>query len=498
MSGILTTNAASRKYSEGDTDEVVTKNEETREEDAFNDYMSRLHSAASEHDASRASKRKRRKRKKRQNEDSSTSTSSESPLNIRVLSTEKMGRGLYATSDIASGDVLISVPLTDVVCLDTVERSDHAAVFAAVSKGTDKLALYLLSEKYKGELSRFFSWFPLMPTVFESPPFFTDAELELLRGDPLFDKALGAKTEYRRAYEHVRDHVIAKFPDAFGGENSACCTYEEYAWARHMIESRAWHLRGRQYLVPMADFFNHRPHPSQKREDYVPDVRGEFFEKHHRVSSNRAELIADRPARAGDQIFETYGDNSNFIYFMYHGFIPDENPYECVEVQLPDLFPRKPSDSDRRRMIDAVSALGLRSRDYCVKGAKSSFEVAASFMRVRSLSGDPGAIETCVHALPDAASKAWTPDLLRECVVDKGSVFDSLRAVILGMLEAYPTSMDEDLDALRSPGLGNRRRWAIRYVLERKRILNDFLAYVGGVMEKGPAGNGATRGSGEL
>jgi hypothetical protein len=37
---------------------------------------------------------------------------------------------------------------------------------------------------------------------------------------------------------------------------------------------------------------------------------------------------ADRAVSAGEQIFETYGDNSNEIYFRHHGFVPDENP--CV------------------------------------------------------------------------------------------------------------------------------------------------------------------------
>ncbi len=35
---------------------------------------------------------------------------------------------------------------------------------------------------------------------------------------------------------------------------------------------------------------------------------------------------ADRAVRGGEQIFETYGDNSNEIYFRHHGFVPDENP----------------------------------------------------------------------------------------------------------------------------------------------------------------------------
>ena len=125
----------------------------------------------------------------------------------------------------------------------------------------DAMALYLIEERADPE-SRFQTWFPLMPNEFESPPFFNKEELNLLKGDDIYQKAVNARRTYRRNFDRIQENV-----------KDADFSYEDYVWAKHMIESRAWHLRGKQYLVPMADFFNHRPHPSVKYVVFEREAR---------------------------------------------------------------------------------------------------------------------------------------------------------------------------------------------------------------------------------
>ena len=43
-------------------------------------------------------------------------------------------------------------------------------------------------------------------------------------------------------------------------------------------------------------------------------------------------IYADRDCQAGQQLFESYGDNDNTIFLHYHGFIPLKNPYDYYEV----------------------------------------------------------------------------------------------------------------------------------------------------------------------
>jgi len=327
----------------------------------------------------------------------------------------------------------------------------------------DAMALYLIEERANPE-SRFRTWFPLMPTEFESPPFFNQDELKLLKGDDIYQKAVNARRTYRRSFQRIQENTQEKMK------------YEDYVWAKHMIESRAWHLRGKQYLVPMADFFNHRPHPSVKYEDYVPDMRGEFFEKHHRVTDCCAEIVADRDAEKGSQVYETYGDNTNYIYFMYHGFIPDENPYECVDLDLPDLFydlNNDDNDADKTELqlvrsnrIQVAKALGFRQPSLCVRDEVKMFEQIVSYMRARALD-DSDSFKACRNA-----QDTYTAKSLRSCV----PTFDAtpLHNVLRKKLKKYKKrskSLDDNT-------LNNRERWAIRYVDVRKGILKSLLDYI--------------------
>ena len=87
---------------------------------------------------------------------------------------------------------------------------------------------------------------------------------------------------------------------------------------------------------------------------------GAAFLKYHVVGRSTFEVRADRPAAAGTQLFEDYGDNSNAVYATYHGFVPDANPFDCVEV---DLSPPPPPAADgqevaARRASIARAVLG--------------------------------------------------------------------------------------------------------------------------------------------
>lgn len=77
----------------------------------------------------------------------------------------------------------------------------------------------------------------------------------------------------------------------------------------------------------MADMFNYDPSPYMRQAE-----AGEHFQQHHVVAADGFQILADRAAAAGQQLFEDYGDNDNTIYVLYHGFAPLNNPFSCVQV----------------------------------------------------------------------------------------------------------------------------------------------------------------------
>lgn len=67
------------------------------------------------------------------------------------------------------------------------------------------------------------------------------------------------------------------------------------------------------------------------------------------------QVFADRSVHSGGEVLEDYGDSSNHVYearqsilrnntntvprryLHHHGFVPDNNPFDCVEMTLPAL-----------------------------------------------------------------------------------------------------------------------------------------------------------------
>ena len=93
---------------------------------------------------------------------------------------------------------------------------------------------------------------------------------------------------WERQYDLLSASVLEKFPEIFP---EGCCSFQEYKWARHMIESRAWHLRGKQHLAPMADFFNHEPLPSMTYDTEPDEVRVSLFGGGFGLKSVKGALI---------------------------------------------------------------------------------------------------------------------------------------------------------------------------------------------------------------
>eukprot|EP00912_Choanoflagellata_sp_UC4_P001269 UC4_evm1s794 len=118
---------------------------------------------------------------------------------------------------------------------------------------------------------------------------------------------------------------VATFP-------SNIYNFDNYRWASSVIGSRAWTLSGKQYFVPGADFFNFDSFELQGSRDETK-VKGHTFLKYHKVNGKFAIVYSDRNAMKGEQLFESYGENSNLEYLAWFGFVPHHNPSDCVKIK---------------------------------------------------------------------------------------------------------------------------------------------------------------------
>lgn len=62
---------------------------------------------------------------------------------------------------------------------------------------------------------------------------------------------------------------------------------------------------------------------------------GDFFLHYHRIEEGEFRVFADRATAKESEVFEDYGDNPNSVYLQHHGFVPDNNPFDCIRMALP-------------------------------------------------------------------------------------------------------------------------------------------------------------------
>jgi len=118
------------------------------------------------------------------------------------------------------------------------------------------------------------------------------------------------------------EKIVKYFP-------SEVLTFQHYAWAMVVLDSRAIWWQGARHLVPMLDFIN------------CKENHGQTMLRVHSTVLDDSGLFANTKAggnfSAGEQVFENYGQ-PNHIYFQYHGFSlgteDGGNSHDCLHFEF--------------------------------------------------------------------------------------------------------------------------------------------------------------------
>ncbi len=271
-----------------------------------------------------------------------------------------MGYGIIATSKLAESSKIITIPKKIILCYDEILKYDDEIYQSLVrefnlrkqnSNYDDELVIAaLLIERNKKESSIFSPYIRVLPTHVPNFIHYDTEELEQLQ-DAKFAQHIIATNGNN--YNDYLELVSILKEISYNHE----ITYDDYKWASSVLDSRGLRFKGRVHLAPLADMFNYKPHPIPRKAG-----NGNFFLKHHVLSDKSLTIFADRSAERGEQLFEDYGDNNDQIYSQYHGFIPAENPFRCINLRIPLSF-NDSAISDGSRKIQLLQALGFNIND---------------------------------------------------------------------------------------------------------------------------------------
>jgi hypothetical protein len=197
-----------------------------------------------------------------------------------------------------------------------------------------QMILFLLHEKFVQKEKSFWKPFlDILPDTFSVPVYFSQSELELLKGSSAYEDAMYDKESMKREYQGIRQRVFEKFPAYFPPN---AITLEDYIYMTWIWNSRIFFIEGRQpreHLVPLADMINCEETEAENAVFVEMDSTNKF-----------AILKADKTFKKGQQITESYGKKSNSELLRYEGFIIDDERYmvnDCIYVSFPNPDPQK-------------------------------------------------------------------------------------------------------------------------------------------------------------
>ncbi|KAL5528774.1 RMS1 [Sanghuangporus sanghuang] len=439
------------------------------------------------------------------------------------------GRGAVAMQDIPEGHTLFTIPrsLTLSTRTSVLPRllGDASWRSFQLNKGWVGLILCMMWEESRGLDSKWSGYLEILPTAFDTPMFWSEDELKELEGTAVLEKI--GKEEAERDFREKLIPMVLSRPNLFDpahlpsyyslesyhrmGSRILSRSFHVERWRGEGIESaqeeaevrqnyhsmdvdkieaedgeaeEAWRWDGDSdgeetedpsdvAMVPMADMLNARYGSENAKLFYEP---------------TELKMITTKPIKAGEQIYNTYGNPPNSGLLREYGHVDlvpfpagvgrEGNPADIAEIRA-DLI------------VQVVSAsLGVdndtfkeRIEWWLEEGCDDTFVVGTDF----ELPDDMVSFLKLLLSLEDW-ERARTKDKAPKPKLDQDAklrILPYVLSVIERRMARYPTSLDHDETLLAlSSTLSNNMRNALIVRLGEKRILAGCASKYRAILEE--------------
>ncbi|KAM3524298.1 hypothetical protein MY4038_007798 [Beauveria bassiana] len=431
---------------------------------------------------------------------------------IQDLRGRKAGRGIVALRDIAPETVLFTIPRQSIINVETSGLPSQLPQLFSDEEGLapqhgvadddplssspldawGALILVLLYEHLRGAASAWRPYLDVLPATFETPMFWTGAELGALQAGATAGKV--GRESAEDTFRGILLPVVRAHPDVFQG--SAALSDEALVALAHRM--------GSTIMAYAFDLENDEEREDEEDEDgWVEDRDGKAmmgmvpmadilnadaeFNAHVNHGDNELTVTALRPIKAGEEILNYYGPHPNSELLRRYGYVTERHSrYDVVEIPW--------------ELVEAatVSQLGLSQEAWAkVRGQLDEDEMEDTFVLEREC---PDILPTGLFPPSPPAHFAGLPGDLQEqlyeflravravdaeLVPDRRRKRDELQTAIiaraLAALEAqYPTTLaqDEQLLASGGPPLSDKERMAVVVRVGEKRLLREARAFL--------------------
>lgn len=283
------------------------------------------------------------------------------------------GLGAFAARDFQTGELVCKVPGKVIISSGICSEGMSYEI---------ALAEALLRERHLGSASFY------APYIQSLPEWEVLAEAHPLHWPPemCIDELLAGSSHGRAlAAEFLEDGLSRA---QFLLESGAAATLEEAKWALVVIDSRAFTFQTGKpskelALVPLLDVLNSFCVMEESEALWQCSFQPEG------PTSDGGIMIAERPAKSGDELIHLYEENSSARLWMTYGFLPmskGENPFEGsgFEITLASELASHDNDMKSKKM-EALADAGFDVDKPRVFELPADGEVGGSLLPVARL-----------------------------------------------------------------------------------------------------------------
>ncbi|KAJ6440077.1 SET domain protein [Purpureocillium lavendulum] len=415
-----------------------------------------------------------------------------SSIKIVDLRSRNAGRGIVATQDIPADATLFTIPRKAIISAETSGLRERIPRLFESHGDEDNeqqldswtaLILILVYEHFQGVASPWKPYLDVLPETFDTPMFWTDAELDELQASAMRSKIGRADAETM-----FRDKLLPAVrmnPDVFPGSQGL--NDDDLIALAHRMGST---------IMAYAFDLENEQDEEENEDGWVEDREGRELMGMAHVNHEDESLTVTslRPIKAGEEILNYYGPLPNSELLRRYGYVTERHlRYDVVEVPWDTVLNAAMEHMGLSRAVvdKAVSLSSPNERDVSTDNAKLElvdeseledvFVLDREFIEPNSdgTFAGPAALEDMPADLQDQLKKFLKAlkKLDDSLVPDKRKRDEVLQAIlakaILDIESRYPTTMADDELFLQHENTTPRRRMAALVRLGEKRLLHE-------------------------
>merc|ERR1711871_1388999 len=390
---------------------------------------------------------------------------------------ESCGRGILSKETIGEGELLLTIPLDICLTRKVAQEILGKAIIPDYMDEYIAIAVLMMSEKIKGEQSKWKPYFDILPSVEEVNPAYvwSDEELRMLLGSPTYPAAKSLRKKIETEFDELQSTPFSRNGQQFPPQ---LYTFDLFLWSFVILFSRAARLTSKLdgeelALVPYADLMNHNPYSNTYIDSQTSGGITSFINKKEEVA-----IYSDRSYKKFEQVFISYGEKSNSDLLLLYGFALERNPYNAVDITV-GLSKEDPLYTGKRAYL-AKSGRDATSVRFPLQQSRYPSELV-DFLRLLLVEPDDIGIQPLERI---DFNEPISPSLERR-------VLRTIIGVCESYLERYPTTLSDDENFIMNRSvvstLTRQQRMSVKLRASEKRILNLTIEAVNEELSKMPS-----------